>query len=463
MTATDTNLRFISWHKPGILPGEYTIQVKQTIAATEIPASDPGFGTTVMSFSVQGERFVLPPTEVHAVFPPDSSMGDHSKVLPHILLRRSTLPWERKTNDKDDSAPWLALLVFHDGEVGEAKTTDDKGTVIEVEKSLLEAIVPNAKELALLTHVRKRGDTELAVVISKRLPKASGFSIAHLVSLEDRFADGKFAFNNAKNGEMIRLTSLASFRFGCFDPKQSFTHLLRALNGNSGSATLRLPSVENTAVQDQLASGSVPMRYNLRQGQTTAAWYHGPLAPAKNPLHVAPQPVVLVADELLRYNSKTGMFDASYAAAWEIGRLVALQDKKFSVELHNWKMAHAKLQKLTDLSNAHPLIDLNALPLTDLEMPLPLRAWLDELSLLERVPFSYLVPDEQMLPMESIRFFWIDWLWIECLLDGAFSVGRHTSFDTTLDAEHKTKKKIANPHPTVTGVMLRSQVVSGWP
>lgn len=468
MTATETNntLTLLDWHKPGILPGEYVIQVKQTIAADEIPTEDPGFATPLLSFAVLGERFVLAPNEVHAVFPPDASMGDHSNVLPHVVLRRSTLPWERKTDATDHSTPWLALLVFHDGEDVETKsmrlgdaipgvrlergqTIEDKVTVIDVEKSLLELIVPNANELAKLTHVRKRGDAELAVVIAKRLPKPSGFSTAHLVSLEDRFTGGRFNFNNAKKGDMVRLISLASFRFGCFEPKQSFTELLRAL-------------AKPAPTGEQFALGPVPLRYRMRTGQTAASWYRGPLAPAKSSLLAAAQAPVQVSDELVRYSSSTGMFDVSYAAAWEIGRLIALQDKNFSLALQHWKLEHAKMGQLADLTNAHPLANINA-PGPDLPLPITLSKWLDDLSLLEGVPFSYLVPDERMLPLESIRFFWLDWFWIECLLDGAFSIGRHTGSDTTRDAAHKVSNHIANPHPSVTGVILRSEVVSGWP
>ncbi len=438
----------------------------------------------VLSFAVLSERFVLAPNEVHAVFPPDASMGDHSNVLPHVVLRRSTLPWERKTDANDDSTPWLALLVFHDGEVAEPKsmslgqaisgvqlergqTNEDKVTVIEVEKGLLELIVPSARELAMLTHVRKRGDTELAVVIAKRLPKLSGFSTAHLVSLENRFKGGQFNFDGAKNGDTIRLISLADFRFGCFEPKQSFTELLRSLNkpapGETGSSTLRLPvSLETKSLDDHLASGSVPLRYRMRTGQTAVSWYHGPFAPAKKSPLAVTQPPVQISDELVRYSSHTGMFDVSYAAAWEIGRLTALQNKKFSLELHHWKQEHAKLGQLAELTNTHPLADLTA-PAADLPLPIQLSTWLDSLSLLEGVPFSYLVPDERMLPLESIRFFWLDSFWIECLLDGAFSIGRHTDADTTRDAAHKTSSHITNPHSLVTGVILRSEVVSGWP
>lgn len=527
-------LRFLQWHRPAIAAGDYTIQVTQEISAPGI-TEDNRFVGPEMSFSVRGERFALPPVEVHAVFPPRGSMGDHSKVLPHVVLRRSTLPWERRAdpNDKPDEAvPWLALLVFHEGEIGEPKTMSladatnpkfpdynpnfhhfepERGqtaddlvlTVIDVRKELLGEMLPSKKELAYLAHARTRtrnepadilpskpelalltparGGEELAVIIANRLPKPQGFSTAHLVSLEDHYSGGEFEFKDAKNEDSVRLVSLASFRFGCFDPKQSFTELLRALDGATllrliGGArpgpqdqipsTLRLPAADYPNATDsageQLALGAVPMRYSLRQGQTTAAWYHGPLAPAKNPLPAATRAPARTSDELLRYSPRTGMFDVSYAAAWEIGRLVALRNKKFSVGLHHWKQAQAKLRQLAQNPKAHPLCDLNEAP-PDPALPEQLRAWLDDLSLLEGVPFSYLVPDERMLPPESIRIFWLDWFWIECLLDGAFSIGRHTNADAARDAEHKTGGHLANPHPAVTGVVLRSEVVSGWP
>lgn len=59
---------------------------------------------------------------------------------------------------------------------------------------------------------------------------------------------------------------------------------------------------------------------------------------------------------------------------------------------------------------------------------------LSRLTLLYDVPFSYLVPDEAMLPEESIRFFRLDPLWIKSLLDGALSVGRNTEYDYQHDA-----------------------------
>lgn len=58
-------------------------------------------------------------------------------------------------------------------------------------------------------------------------------------------------------------------------------------------------------------------------------------------------------------------------------------------------------------------------------------AWLAKLFLLEGVPFRYLVPDERMLPPESIKYFQIDQNWLTALIDGAYSIGRTSSGDSS--------------------------------
>src|SRR6185369_8975301 len=93
----------------------------------------------------------------------------------------------------------------------------------------------------------------------------------------------------------------------------------------------------------------------------------------------------------------------------------------------------------------------------------------------------YLVPDERMLPPESIRFFYVDPNWVDALLDGAFSIGRASAVPTSLEAQHApTIRRVsrarmgrraanrrvaapADPPTTITGVLIRSQAVSGWP
>ena len=58
------------------------------------------------------------------------------------------------------------------------------------------------------------------------------------------------------------------------------------------------------------------------------------------------------------------------------------------------------------------------------EMPPYMELFLSHLRLLVGVPFDYLVPDERLLPDESIRFFYIDRSWTDRLLDGAIAVGK---------------------------------------
>ena len=67
--------------------------------------------------------------------------------------------------------------------------------------------------------------------------------------------------------------------------------------------------------------------------------------------------------------------------------------------------------------------------LGDIEVPAGIAAWLGRLLTLAGVPFGYLVPDEAMLPPESIRFFRLNENWVRALLDGAFSLGRNLTVE----------------------------------
>jgi hypothetical protein len=104
------------------------------------------------------------------------------------------------------------------------------------------------------------------------------------------------------------------------------------------------------------------------------------------------------------------------------------------------------------------------------------------------VPFLYLVPDERMLPLPSMRFFRIDPLWIKRLLEGACSVGRNSTeaqlvdsilgdefFNIAVTGSATVRRRPLSdgegpknagdpPSPTFPfeGFLLRSPVVRGW-
>ncbi len=114
-------------------------------------------------------------------------------------------------------------------------------------------------------------------------------------------------------------------------------------------------------------------------------------------------------------------------------------------------------------------------------------AWLGRLKLLYGVPINYLVPDEAMLPPESIRFFYLDSNWVDALVDGAYSIGRNltTNEDTVSLALDKATMPIMKDgtsgasasiraaalgvespvvsFATISGFMLRSSLVQDYP
>jgi hypothetical protein len=102
-------------------------------------------------------------------------------------------------------------------------------------------------------------------------------------------------------------------------------------------------------------------------------------------------------------------------------------------------------------------------------LPAALQVWLAELCLLRNVPFVYLVPDERMLPPESVRFFYVDRNWLDRLVDGALAAGAIGTVDQDLarDVIAHVRKTVDDASGiganAVTGMLLRSVVVRRWP
>lgn len=114
-------------------------------------------------------------------------------------------------------------------------------------------------------------------------------------------------------------------------------------------------------------------------------------------------------------------------------------------------------------------------------VPEELRLFLAELRLLQGVPFGYLVPDAQLLPPESIRFFFMDRRWTDSLVQGALSVGTVNSSDRAeleklhaaiRDEVDEAERLVRVPGGeelqvgragVISGMLFRSQAVSGWP
>ena len=113
--------------------------------------------------------------------------------------------------------------------------------------------------------------------------------------------------------------------------------------------------------------------------------------------------------------------------------------------------------------------------------PLAVRDWLARLRLLEGVPFNNIVADSSLLPPESIRFFYLDRAWTDALVQGALSVGTVNTGDRVqlealypairgeIDEQERLVRLPGSEAPQrgaaaqITGLLLRSRAVSGWP
>ncbi|MBB5118979.1 hypothetical protein AF335_07490 [Streptomyces eurocidicus] len=581
--ADDTPVTFHDHLLPGIEAGRYRITVDQRLPAEDLPGArlDP----VEQIVDVRAAQFRLDPSWVHAVYPAAHSQGPFHSLLPHITLNPAALPWEREPFTggvrNPTRAPWLALLLFGEGELpgdpnalgttasltvralldGAAAVSgpaldrdavdpallDTPCQVIDVPRDLLAQLLPELPDLAFLAHVRTGGEDAApvegrdgrpgrdahAVITTARFPgPAQGRYVAHLVSLEGHTPPGVRA-----DGKPVRLVSLHSWTFtSCPESGDGFGRLAgRFAPGNGEHSAAPLRPAPAAGLPDELGTlleqGMVPLTHITESGERALAWYSGPFLPRVAP--GLPRPAdghFPDADGLLLHEPRTGTFATGYACAWNTGRALALADPGFATTLvrlrHQGRLRRAtdrqyatyRRQLFHSAPSAGPAPrtaaraatptpreqfeellrggELAALAATfgvpEGEEPRPrtvraaptayraapprrsaaprptssdareTAAWLAGLRTLSGVPFDCLVPDQRMLPPESLRLFHVDRGWLDALLDGARSLDRHPGADATTDAELDDLLDGQGPVPAA-GLLLRSALVPGWP
>jgi hypothetical protein len=368
---------------PPLPLGDYSIKVKQTLR--EIRPKKPF--VSKLEFSVAGPRFSLTPTDVYAVYPPANQTGKFENTLPHIVFTRRTLPWERtvmlgKQPDSKNPCPWLALLLLSDADCAregvevpeikprkieqllkpedanvqgpDLKTTDlklyesanDLCNTVDLPIKLFAKIVPSEPDLPYLAHARQvhTGNKEtmslqtegcFAVVLGNRFPEAStapagGKNTVYAVSLEG-FHNDLYGKTGRLTAEKVRLAVLASWNFFC-QGNITFTDSMQTLK----VALLSKPPADRQQIKQALELGYAALDHSIRNGEKTVSWYRGPLVPLNYPKRET-YSFLPSADAALRYNYETGLMDASYAAAWQLGRLLALQNPHFSRVLYRYR------------------------------------------------------------------------------------------------------------------------------
>jgi hypothetical protein len=410
---------------PPLAPGSYRIQaetdvtVKGTVEKLE----------TDSYFDVVGPRFNLAPTEVAGVFPPRNGHGPYEDALAQVAIKRRTLPWERPIDagaphpigqpsdgqglPADYPTPWLALLLFEEGEyslmqgvplenVVPKNTFQQLGSpsnvlcdAVEADLSLVQSIMPSKEELQLLSHVRwvNKDDRELsvegsdgwfAIVMTNRVPSHNAKCRACLVSVEQRTdlvkADpppsqaplptfivkefqprdaGSMTLEMSRLQEVkmprgasrliglqpakARLVLLHSWQFVC-QGNGTFFELMQSLDvGLIGKVAQQgQPPLTDTS--------HLPVELQDRGGTQETALYRGPLVPfvltrdTLGPYHSA--------DQARRATPEAGVEDISYAAAFEVGRLLAAADARLAQELMRWRrQAYQQSARLDMIAN----------------------------------------------------------------------------------------------------------------
>ncbi len=379
-------MRLFDYCAPPLLSGTYTIETSQQFVWTEKKVDEKY--DKAQQFWVDGPRFTLDPSNVYSIFPPANKQGKFKSYLPNIVLTKRTLPWERTIDGQPPTkppAPWVALLVFTEGEIEKIrngtvadvvnptdtkimgpvglKVTDaEKATqclMVDIPKATFSAVVPAKAELPYLVHCREvdmankelRADiTEgwFSVVMANRFPTAGKINYACLVSLE---GFGSYLYGGSPipaQYETVRMAILASWSFTAEEEQgETFKDLVQNIN----TCSLHLPNKpKNTITEaEQLVAnafhdGYTAMTYKTRQGEQTAAWYRGAFTPVKRD-KVKMDPFFSSESGMI-YDAKTGLFDVSYAVAWQIGRLLALSDSEFAVGLMKWRKAQKVAENL---------------------------------------------------------------------------------------------------------------------
>lgn len=242
---------------------------------------------------------------------------------------------------------------------------------IDLPARLFKAIAPRDKDLPYLAHVRQvdTGNKEIlgindkgwfSLVIGNRMPQADKSHRAFLVSLEG-FQDCLNEEWRPDAGDKVRLAVLGTWAFTC-EGSNDFKYNMDLLNFDRTNppkpedreelpdSWLHLPydngykdNLDPKNIVDGACSrGYSAFNHAMRQGEKTVSWYRGPLVPLNYDKPQQVQEPVSCADELIRYDPDTGLFDVTYAAAWQLGRLLAFQNQSFALALNRVRKAIRK-------------------------------------------------------------------------------------------------------------------------
>lgn len=382
------DIRFYDTIQPPLPAADYELEAKQEILDLPDGAVEPY--VLKQALRVDGPRFSIDPASIHMLYPGSGQTGLFHGVLPFVVFGSFALPWARSIDpgaqQKEESPPWMGLLTLYQGEVG-VKTgepltltagqvvhpgdpailgpmlpgvTDkdsEKTLAIDMDLPFFLSVGPKLTELHMLAHAREvntdhkpllglEQDGCFSVVMSNRVVADGAMNTVYLVSLEGHQNHLPGSANPPPSSyTKIRLVVLGSWTFQASASPGSFLMLIRELckSPNGGISMQMIPPSEITSedavAKEALRIGYVPLENHMRVGEHATAWYRGPLVPSRTARDFAYGPYH-TSDHAMHYDPDDGVFNHAYAAAWQIGRLLALSDANFARELFDWRRSY---------------------------------------------------------------------------------------------------------------------------
>ncbi len=333
-------IKYYDNYQPALKTGEYIIEVEQTLSDDDLQTN---FNNST-DLIIVNEIKTLTNQAIHSVYPPIDGQGDFDSILPKIVLNDASLPWRNSTDEK---TPTLALLLFEAEELAIEDWTkvsrtgvkfQDEKMFVDIPNEYLQNCFPKEAELAYLAHVQTSiitGDKAnySATIFANRLPKPNSQNIVHLIDLQ-YFNYSKL--NQNTNINKISFQSLTSWEFYCEAPKEEFETVTKNLVKKHQLLRLNInKKIENETIKMAFEGGFIPLKYEMQQGEQTTAFYRSPLVP----MIIENQNLEanFSAESAMIYDKNSGIFDVSYAIAWQTGRLLALSNSYFSQNLLKWK------------------------------------------------------------------------------------------------------------------------------
>jgi len=459
----ETKVVFLSYYLPAITSGTYTLTVQQSV---NVPGyAEEKTGKLTKAFRVEGPRFEILLTDIAAVFPPQNTEGDYHQVFPHIAFKRKSLPWEVDMDTPKD--PWLALVLFHGDEapsikeqkIGKLENIKNAAThqeefvnVIEISNPALQPHQP-----AWQAHVRQaqqqdRIISEMAFLVANRLPKPEVKNTVHLVSLADRPGKNQFI-------------SLHHWEFKCGAVKDDFMHVMQNLEVKPFRfyAVNQQNEFQNFKIHQE---GYVALPHFLRQGVQTLSLYQSPLLPYQGPALIEasifsrsiPIPKPKLSYDRVEWKTideQQKIPDVTFATAFHLGRMLTVANKQVAQAVFKWKCQMYQQQK------QEYLLEETKKTIPDVlrkdsknDLPPLITAWIASLLTLQKIPFNYIVPYEQLLAPNTFRFFKLHKKWLKNCLDGMLTIGEEFF-------QFESEEVLYNG--AYTGFIMRAPIVGQYP